>query len=148
MYEQHSEKAESDHLISEFVSLVDVTSTDGIISFADLTTQPFMKFWSNLTIYDYEADKNDLRVIFCGTRLVKISGFEWTGKLISELDISDQDTENIIKTNSEVLSKKTRNFVSGNIFWEKSDYKNWHQVKMPLRRKSDINEVLCLWSIE
>ena len=148
MYERHSEKAENDHLINEFISLVDGTTTDGIISFANLTTQPFMKFWSNLIIYDHEADKNDLRVIYCGTRLADISGFEWTGKLISELDIGDHNTENIIKTNLEVLSKKMRNFVSGNVFWEKSDYTNWHQVKMPLRRKDQLNEVLCLWSIE
>ena len=87
--DRDSQAAKENPLIKEFVELVDETTKDGLLNFADLQTPPFMKFWPYLCIYKYEPELADFRVRYWGTHLLTISGNEWTGSLLSEMGLKD-----------------------------------------------------------
>ena len=142
--DRDSQAAKEHPLIKEFVDLVDETAKDGVLSFADLTTSPFMKFWRYLVIYEFEPELTDFRVRYWGSHPVTITGNDWTGKLLSEMGYMDS-TEEIHVLNMEALEKRKRIFASGNLHWQSREHIDWNQVKMPLCRGESINEVLlCL----
>ena len=141
------DKASKDHpLIEEFVNLVCDTVGDGVLEFSNLETPPFLKFWPHLIIYKYENDIDDFRVVFYGTHVVKMYGAEWTGKLLSEMGFAEAYDE-VRELNMKALNGDHRVYSSGNLFWQNKEHRKWYQIKMPLQRHGDINEVLVCMDI-
>ena len=140
-------QAKNHPLIAEFVQLVDQTASDGVPCFADIETYPFMKFWRNFIIHRYEEDVEDFRTIFYGSHIVEIYQRDCTGLLISEMGFGEAEGM-IRKMNKKVLDTKERLFSTNSLFWKGQNHKVWHQVKMPLRRNGNINEVLVCMTFD
>jgi hypothetical protein len=139
--EDDSIKAREHHLIKAFTALVDETVGDGILSFDDLKSRPFLKFWKHLFIYRFDEQADDFRVILYGTHIVTMYGNDWTGKLMSEMGMNEAYAD-IRALNMRIINGERRVYASGNFFWQNREERIWHQVKMPLQRNGDINEVL------
>jgi len=144
--DKESNTAKENPLIKSFVQLVDETVGDGVLDFSDLKAAPFLKYWKHLFIYKYEENINDFRVVFFGTHLVEMEGTDWTGTLMSEMNYAEALDE-IHDLNMKIINGERRVFANGTIFWNKREYRNWHQVKMPLQRNGIMNEVLICMEI-
>ena len=128
-------------IVEAFVDLVDATAGDGILDFTDIQTPSFIKFWEYLIILRHEEDVNDFRFVLHGSSAVALYGMDCTGKLMSEVGLGEAYQEKY-QADMRVLNEKTRIYASGTLFWRNKDYKEWYRVKMPLRRKGRVNEVL------
>jgi hypothetical protein len=62
--ERISTAVEDVESIKSFVELVDATADDEYITFPQLQTHIFMKFWLNLIICRFVKDQDDFRIIF------------------------------------------------------------------------------------
>jgi len=127
--------------LNEFINLVDATAPDGIPSTTILLSEPFTKFRHNLIIYRHEPDLKDFRVILFGTEVVESYGEDWSGRLLSEVGF-EKGYEIIYQVNLELLDGGARTADSGNLKRHFSDYKSWHEIKMPLRRNGEVTEIL------
>ncbi len=128
-------------LLDEFAGMVKALSTDGIASFTDLTSEPFMVYWKNLIIYRHEPEIADFRIVFFGTEVAASYGEDWTGRLLSQSGF-EKGYESIYQINLEIMQNHRHVSDSGSLDWQDRGYKKWHEVKMPLRRNGEINEVL------
>lgn len=143
----NSTAAKEHPTIKEFVNLVDKTVGDDVLDFAHLREKPFMKFWSNFILYQYEEDNNDFRIKFHGTYITTNYGEDWTGKLLSKVDLGDE-YNNAFNQNLQIIKSEHRVYASGTFFWKNREHKKFYHVKMPLRRNDKINEVLLCADIE
>jgi hypothetical protein len=130
----------TDPLVIEFMHSV---GEENFLDFEVLTQRDFMKFWPHIVINRFED--NDFTYVFFGTTLVKIFGKDRTGLKISELgnpfrkkDLTDA-LHKVIKTHKVVYG-------FGDLKVDDREHLKWQQVKLPLRRKGEINEVLTLIS--
>ncbi|MFQ5764621.1 MAG: hypothetical protein ACE5GT_06810 [Rhodospirillales bacterium] len=142
MAEFDSKVAEEHPLIRGFVRLVEKTASDGLISFTDLETEPFMKFWRNLTIFEYLDDENEFISRFCGTQVTEFFGRDQTGKRLKELGFGEKEDTDIRQMHLDALNGKKPVYVSSSFFYQDREYKKWHQVKMPLKRGDSVKETL------
>jgi len=138
---ENSNSAREHPLIKEFLSLVEETVGDGELSFTNLKSRPFIKFWPFLFIYKYEKEIDDFRVILYGSHIVNMYGNDFTGKLMSEMGMKEAYRD-IHQLNIKIINGERRVFASGDFHWQNREHKSWHQVKMPLERNGTINEVL------
>ena len=126
----------TDPLILEFISAI---SDQEYLDFEVLQQKEFMKFWPYIAIHRY-AD-GDFTYIYFGSYLVDHFGFERTGVKVSEIDHPVQRNE-LLHILNEVLNTKKPSYAVGNLEIFKKGYKKWQQIKIPLRRNGQINEVL------
>jgi hypothetical protein len=115
------------------------------IDFDELQQKSFMKFWPYIAIHRFEG--GDFKYIFDGTHLVNNFGCERTGLMISELPNQRRRTE-LFDLLQDILANKRPMFSKGDLNIDDRAYKKWQQVKMPLQRKGEINEVLTLLVFE
>lgn len=134
-------------MIAEFLDLVAETAADRTLTLADVQSLPFMKFWSHLVIFRHEPDREDFRVSFFGTSVVKSYGEDWTGRLLSQSGFT-LGCERIHRVNCEVMEKRIVVAESGDLNWQDRDHVKWHQVKLPLSRNGDISDVLTIICFE
>lgn len=139
--DQDSTAAREQPLIKDFLSLVENTVGDGVLSFNDLKSRPFTKFWPNLFIYKYEKETDDFRVTLYGTHIVSMYGNDCTGMLMSEMGMNEVYRD-IHQLNLKIINGERRVFASGDFNWQNREHKIWHQVKIPLMRNGMITEVL------
>ena len=125
-------------LIQEFMAALEGRK---VIDFDELQQKSFMKFWPHIAIHRFEDD--DFTYIFDGTHLVYNFGCERTGLKISELPNERRKTE-LYDLLRDILTNKRPVFSKGDLNIDDRAHKTWQQVKMPLRRKGEINEVLTL----
>ena len=64
MGERISTTVEDIEPIKSFVELVNAIADNEYITFPQLQTHPFMKFWSNLIICRFVKDQGNFRIIF------------------------------------------------------------------------------------
>jgi len=128
-------------LIDDFVDLVDASTAGGVLRFDQLESGPFMQYWKNLIIYRHEPDISDFRVILFGTEVAGSYGEDWTGQLLSTAGF-EKGYEAIYRVNLEIMSNGKRIPDTGTLEWQGRDYRSWHEIKMPLKRNGEINEVL------
>ena len=133
--------------ITEPVVLEFMAALEGreFIDFDELQQKKFMKFWPYIAIHRLEDD--DFTYIFNGTHLVESFGFERTGLKVSELPNQRRKTE-LFEILHDILTNKKPIFGKGDLNIDGRAYKKWQQVKMPLQRKGEINEVLTLLVFE
>ena len=144
--ETDSATAREHPLINEFSTLVCNTVGDGLLDFRDLQDEPFLKFWKHLIIYRYEPEINDFRVIFYGSHVVSMYGADYTNKLLSEMGFHGA-FKDVFTLNMRIINGERRVYASGDLFWQEKEYRKWHQVKMPLKRKDSVNEILICMDI-
>jgi len=138
----HSKDAENNPFIKLFVNLVDETAGEGVLDFRDLQARPFMKYWQHFILYRYQPDIDDFSIRMFGTHLVDMIGKDCTGGLMSEIGLSTS-FHTLYDINIRVISENIRIFTSGTLFWQNREHKQWHSVKMPIRRNGQVNEVLA-----
>lgn len=138
----HSEDAENNPFIMEFVNLVDEVAGDGVLDFLDLQFRPFMKYWQHFIIYRHQPDIDDFSIRMFGSHLVDMIEKDCSGGLMSEIGLSTS-FQALYDINIRVLSENLRIFTSGTLYWQNKEHKQWHSVKMPLRRNGLVNEVLA-----
>jgi hypothetical protein len=136
-----SVNAQNHPLIQEFVALVNATAPDGVLSFADSQTRPFMKYWPNIIISEYLKSEDDFLCRFLGTALVENYGADHTGKLMSERGTKEVQ-EFLMQLNLDALKGEGPIYASGNVFWDSKAHKKWHQVRMGLKYGKTIDATL------
>jgi len=134
-------------LLVEFVGLVDEITSDGIPDFADISSPPFMKFWRHFIIHRYDAQLADFRTILYGSHIVEIYGHDCTGMLLSEMGFGEAE-DMVREMNKRCLDNRERIFATNSLFWQDREHRIYHQVKMPLRRNGEINEVLVCMTFD
>jgi hypothetical protein len=132
----------SDPIIREFTALV---GDDGIIDFKTLKQKDFVKYWPSMSIHRYED--GDFTYIFYGTQLVQNIGTERTGDKVLALTNHNFKRE-LFDNLLDVLTTKKVMFLIGSLEGNDRGYIKWQQVKVPLRRGGEINEVLSLFSFQ
>lgn len=140
-------EAKNHPLIKMFVNLFDETTSDGVPDFEDILQRPFMKFWRHFIIHTYDEEIADFRTTFYGTHITEIYQRECTGLLISEMGFGEAE-DMIRNMNKKALDNRERIYASNSLFWKNNENKVYHQVKMPLRRKGNINEVLVCMTFD
>ena len=133
--------AETNEKIREFVDLVKATTDGRILTFAQVESRPFMKFWQNFIICRYVEEKDDFLVIFFGTDLERHFGRDSTGKFIRERKF-DQSGQSLRDAHMDAMKSSELSYGAGDLKEESRDFKIWHQVKMALKRGDVINETL------
>lgn len=140
-----SDEVRNHTLLSEFTALVDKTFEDGTPDFDTLSTSLFVQYWPHLIIHRYEEAVKDFRTIFYGTHIVDAYERDCTGLLMSEMGFGEAE-DWVRKNNKQVLESQQRQYFTSSLFWKNKEHRVFHQVKMPLRRKGEINEVLvCMY---
>lgn len=142
---EQSPDAKNHPLLAEFSRLVDNTFEDGIPDFEIISTPLFTKFWPFFIIHRYEEQNKDFRTVFYGTHIVESYQRDCTGLLLSEMGFGKAE-EAIRKLNKQVLDSRERAYNTNTLFWKNREHRVFHQVKMPLRRKGEIDEVLVCMS--
>jgi len=97
--------------------------------------------------FRHEPDREDFRVSFFGTSVVKSYGEDWAGRLLSQSGFT-LGCERIHRVNCEVMEKRIVVAESGDLNWQDRDHVKWHQVKLPLSRNGDISDVLTIICFE
>jgi len=144
MIDLNCSEAKQRPLIKSFIGLVNQTARDQIFEFNQLQSRPFCEFWPNILIYRFDHDFDDYRIIFSGTTTCKTYDKDWTGKRMSEMNFGTA-FKDLRKLNDQVIATKNRFYLSGIHDWEDKNYVKWWQVRLPLKRNGDVNEVLlCL----
>jgi hypothetical protein len=123
----------------QIVEFMDAVIDKGYLNFEDLQHKDFMKFWSNIAIHRYED--GDFKYIFYGTNLVANFGSERTGSKVSELNNPIRRRE-LSDALMEVLNTKRTIYARGDLLIDGKGYHQWQQVKMPLLRGREMNEVI------
>jgi len=140
----HCPDAQQRPLIRDFIKLVDLTVGEQILDFSQLQSRPFCLFWPNILIYRFVPDLVDYRIIFAGTTTCKTYDKDLTGKLMTEMNFGPA-LKDLRKLNDQVMANKNRYYLSGIHDWEDKKYVKWWQIRMPLKRSGQVNEVLlCL----
>ncbi|MBT3765240.1 MAG: hypothetical protein HOJ67_10355 [Rhodospirillaceae bacterium] len=129
-------EAKSDPLIQEFMGVV---GDKVILDFKELQQKKFMKFWPQFSIQRHED--GDFKCVFFGTYMVQMFGKERTGTMVSKMG-SDVRRKSLLVALQEVLSTRRIYCAKGDLKVDGKDYQKWIQIKMPLRRNGEINEVV------
>jgi len=130
----------SDPLVLEFI---DKVSGHKYFDFEDLTQKKYIKYWPHISIHRYENE--DFTYVFYGSQLVNHIGEERTGYKISELP-NYKHKERFFNALLEVLNTKKPTYGIGNVYTPGKEFKIWQQVKIPLQRNGEVNEVLSFFS--
>jgi hypothetical protein len=131
-------------LLSGFAELVDATTADGIPDFTDLQAGPYLRFWPNLIIYRHEPEEMDFRILFFGTTVTSSYGQDWTGQLVKQSGFG-KSYDVIHKVNVGLVNGELKRVAdSGSFVFQNREHKMWYEIKMPLRRNGQINEVLVI----
>jgi len=131
-------------LLEQFTKLIDQVSDDGVADFAVLQTQPFIRFWPNLVIYRHEPDARDFRILLFGTKVATNYEKDWSGLLVKDSGFG-KGYETIYNVNMGLISGGNQRLAdSGTFNFQNRDHVNWYEIKMPLRRNGEINEVLVI----
>ncbi|HEY9080065.1 hypothetical protein [Magnetovibrio sp.] len=134
-------------LIVDFVDLVDSSTTDGIPTFSLIETRPFIKFWKHFIIHKWIEGQQDFLTVFYGSHICEIYQRDCTGLLMSEMGFGEA-LNSVKAMNKEALDSKKRIYATNSLYWKDEKHKVFHQVKMPLRRNHDINEVLVCMTFD
>jgi hypothetical protein len=137
-YNKDSVQAKQNPLIMEFVDLVTDTVGDGILSFSDTQSRPFMKFWSRLTISKYLKDKNEFKCVFFGTMLVNTFGRDLTKTTISDRGWGESESS-LRQFHEDAFTKRKPIFLSSSLHFVNKNYQLMHQVKMPIKFGPDVD---------
>jgi hypothetical protein len=130
----------TDPLVLNFIAII---GEEGVVDFDVIEQREFMKFWSSIAIHRYEDE--DFTCIFYGTLLVKYIGIERTGSKVLALK-DHKFNQEVFDNLLEVHTTKKPVYLFGSLEGNERGHINWQQVKMPLRRKGELNEVLSLLS--
>lgn len=137
----NAQRTQTQSFMNEFVDLIDAVAADGIPSTTDLLTEPFIRYRQNLIIYRHEPLVRDFRVTLFGTEVVESYGEDWIDKFLSEVG-SEKGYETIYRVNLEIMEGSKRVADSGELKRHFNNFSCWHEIKMPLRRRGIVSEVL------
>jgi hypothetical protein len=141
------EKAKNNSLIKMFVALADATRGDGYLSFANLQTRPFMKYWKYFAICKYLEDEDDFETIFCGTELVNRLGSDQTGTKVKGKNYA-LTADKIFNIQKQALTEIKAIYLSGDLKHKNRDYTKWVQVKMGIKFDNAVRGTVTLLIIE
>jgi hypothetical protein len=127
--------------INEFVELVDETAPDGIPDIDNLLKEPFLKYCRNWIIYHHKPEISDFLVTYFGSEVVESYGEDWTQRLLSKSDF-EKGYDTIYRINLEIIDGHEMVADSGTLDLQDRTLKNWYEIKMPLKRNGEVNEVL------
>ena len=145
MIERESIIAKENHIVAEFVRLLEETVGDGVLSFSDIQEKKFMPFWQYFIIAEYIKKKHDFKIIFFGTAMRSAYENDYTGSYLSEMNFGKQE-EAVRQLHLDVLNDNKRLYSHGCFDWFKQDNTNWYQIKVPLKRGDLVKETLtCVY---
>ncbi len=128
--------------VSQFLSLVNRHHSDGIPDWESLSCNgDFLPTWKNLLVWKHLASTDDFQVVLVGAEVVVSCVGDFTGKLLSD-GVFEKPIQTIYETNHHILTTYSRVYDDGNLMIKERPWKYWHEVKMPLRRKGQISEIL------
>lgn len=139
--------AKDNEVLAAFGKLVETCTTDGVLDFNTISTQPFMPYWKYIILYRYLPDEEDFVVTMFGVHVAELHCEDWTGKKISQLGIGEEATKEMIKLNRAAMLDGKIIYASGAVNFDKDDYRTWHQMKVPFKHQGGANGVLvCMVS--
>jgi hypothetical protein len=133
----------SDAKDPKILDFMEAVGDQGYLDFEVLRQRHFIKFWSNTVINRYEND--DFTYIFHGTNLVKNIGVDRTGLTVLGLTNHTHKVE-LFNILLEIIKTKQTMFTTGHIKIDGREHQTWQQVKMPMWRKGEINEVVSFFA--
>ncbi len=140
-------RAEQYPIIADFLGLVAATARGRPLSFDEVESRPFMKYWRYLIIFRHEPAISDFRVSFFGTDVVASYGEDWSGRLLSDSGFT-LGFDKIYQVNRKVMETQEMAAESGVLDWQDRDHMKWHQVKLPLSRNGEVTDVLTIICFE
>ena len=126
--------------IKEFVDLA-LQKELGELTFDDIQSREFLKFWEGFIITEYIDEKKDFQVRYWGSAVVRGLGKEGTGKILAEL-YSGEFEKKVRKLIKIVIDKFKIIYNFDRIYWENKDYKKRYRVALPLKNRD--GRIFCL----